>query len=160
MDERSRLFSRPTPRVVHAGLALLFVLGVACASTGTSGPPAATGSPAGSATSPGSSVPTLTILSPRSGQRVSAPVPIRYRVGGFVPGRTSLIVYFGEPGSSLSFELPLGSAAGVVRLEDHPMLSGRRTMTFKLAMNHEPLLDAEAQVILRNVIIEGDRGAA
>jgi len=40
------------------------------------------------------------------------------------------------------------------------MLSGKRTLTFKLAMNHQPLEDAEAEVILPNVIIEGERGAA
>jgi hypothetical protein len=40
------------------------------------------------------------------------------------------------------------------------MLSGKRTLTIKLAIDHQPLQNAEAQVILRNVIIEGDRGAA
>jgi hypothetical protein len=81
-------------------------------------------------------------------------------VSGFAPGKTSLFVYLGEPGSSLQFEFPLAAATGVVRLEDHPMLSGKRTLTLKLAMNHQPLEDVEAQVILRSLVIEGERGAA
>jgi len=60
----------------------------------------------------------------------------------------------------MHFELPLASSTGVVRLEDHPMLSGKRTLTLMLALNHQPLQDDQAQVIIRNVIIEGDRGAA
>ncbi|HYT80255.1 MAG TPA: hypothetical protein VEQ37_13590 [Actinomycetota bacterium] len=160
MDRRPHFFSRPTFPLVTGGASLLILLGVACGGKAPSSSPAASVSPAEATTSPGSLVPALTILSPRSGQRVLAPVPIRYRVGGFVPGKTSLIVYLGEPGSSLSFEFPLASATGVIRLEDHPMLSGKRTLTFKLAMNHQPLEDAEAEVILPNVIIEGERGAA
>ncbi len=160
MDRRPPLLSRPTFSLVEAGLALLFLSGVACASKATSSPPAATGSPAAAATSPGSSVPTLTILSPHSGERVIAPVPIRYSVQGFVPGKTSLFVYLGEPGSSREFELPLATASGVVRLADHPMLSGRKTLTFKLALGHQPLQNAEARVVLRSMVIEGERGAA
>jgi len=86
--------------------------------------------------------------------------PIRYSVQGFVPGKTSLFVYLGEPGSSREFELPLATASGVVRLADHPMLSGRKTLTFKLALGHQPLENAEARVVLRSMVIEGERGAA
>jgi hypothetical protein len=112
-----------------------------------------------SVTPPSASVPTLSILSPRSGDRVSAPVPIRYVVTGFVSGSTSLFVYLGVPGSSLEFELPLRAMTGVVYLEDQPMLSGKRTLTFKLAVNHQPLQNPETQVVLRHVVIEGKRGA-
>jgi hypothetical protein len=156
MDRRPLLFSPVTSRLVHGAVALFLLLGAACA---TKASPNAAGSPGAVATSPGSSAQELTILSPHSGDRVSAPVPIRYSVQGFVPDRTSLIVYLGQPGSSLHFELPLASSSGVVRLEDHPMLSGKRTLTIRLALNHQPLPDSEAQVILRSVIIEGDRGA-
>jgi hypothetical protein len=69
-------------------------------------------------------------------------------------------VYVGEPGSSLEFELPVTTATGVVYLGDHPMVSGRRTLTLKLAMNHQPFRNAGAQAILRNVVIEGERGGA
>src|SRR6266545_3196197 len=53
MDRRPPLLSRPTFSLVEAGLALLFLSGVACAGKATSSPPAATGSPAAAATSPG-----------------------------------------------------------------------------------------------------------
>src|SRR6266536_521773 len=72
MDRRPHFFSRPTFPLVTAGTSLLILLGVACGGKATSSSPAASVSPAQATTSPGSPVPTLTILSPRSGQRVSA----------------------------------------------------------------------------------------
>jgi hypothetical protein len=158
MNGRSHALSPLTPRLMHVGVALFLLVGTACASKGS--PQAPTGSPGAVSTSPGSSAAALTILSPHSGDRVSAPVPIRYTVQGFVPDSTSLIVYLGQPGSSMHFELPLPTASGVVRLDDHPMLSGKRTLTIRLAVNHQPLPDGQGQVILRSLIIEGSRGAA
>jgi hypothetical protein len=158
MNGRSHALTPLSLRLMHVGMALFLLVGAACAGKGS--PQASTGSPGASASSAASSAAALSILSPHSGDRVSAPVPIRYTVQGFVPERTSLIVYLGQPGSSLHFELPLPTASGVVRLEDHPMLSGKRTLTIRLAVNHQPLPDSEAQVILRSVIIEGSRGAA
>jgi hypothetical protein len=158
MNRRRHLLLMPR-LPTWAGASLLIALAVACGSGDASNIPRPTVSQVLSVTPPSAAVPTLTILSPHSGERVSAPVPIRYVVTGFVSGNTSLFVYLGGPGSSLEFELPLRAMSGVVYLEDQPMLSGKRTLTFQLAVDHQPLQNPEAQVILRDVVIEGKRGA-
>lgn len=145
------------PRL-RAGV-LLLVLMSACASGARSGDPSPH-TPAAQETQGNTPVPTLVILSPQTGDTVTAPVPIRYRVSGLDvrPGRSYLQLYLGEPGSSPTFEFPLTHATGVVFLEAHPMLSGMRTMTFELAVgNHHPIQTPEARVTLSNVIVEGDR---
>jgi hypothetical protein len=152
-------FSVLRPLMVWAGAGLLIVLGAACGDKAVSGL-RATDSPTPLTSSSGFAVPTLTILSPHSGERVSAPVPIRYRVTKFASGRTTLLLYPGVLGSSPEFAFPLSDATGVVTLEDQPMVSGRRTLTFILAMDDRPLQNPEAQVILRNVVIEGKKGGA
>jgi hypothetical protein len=147
------LTTRP---LFRGGVALLVVLAAACAGGGSN----PRSSPSTSV-SPSAQVPTLEILSPRSGDRVSAPVPISYVVTGFTAGLDSgyLIVYVGDPGSSLQFDLRLSGATGVVHLDDHPMLSGKRDLTLQLAENHQPLTNPEATVTLHDVIIEGKRGS-
>ena len=149
---------RVIPRL-RAG-AYLLVLASACAS----GPGSDAGLHASATpeTQAEASVPTLIILSPSTGDTVMAPVPIRYRVTGLDirPGGSYLQLHLGEPGSSPMFEFPLTRAMGVVFLQPDPMLSGRRTLTFELALaDHHPIQNPEAQVTLRNVIVEGDRGA-
>jgi hypothetical protein len=141
--------------------ALLLVLASACVSGPGSGE-ASPDAPATQETQADASVPTLVILSPRTGETVTPPVPIRYRVTGIDIHRGSSYVqlYLGKPGSSPMIEYPLTHASGIVFLKAHPMLSGRRTLTFELALaDHQPLRNPEARVTLQDVIVEGDRGA-
>jgi len=89
-------------------------------------------------------------------------VPIRYVVTGFEvgPGGGYLNVYLGPPQSSVPFAVCLDDPSGVAYLEGHPMLSGRRTLTFQLATaDHRPVTDPQAQVTVPNVIIEGERAS-
>jgi hypothetical protein len=158
--------AHPSPwwktRAVRAAVGLA-LLAVACGGGGATGAPRPPASSVRPETVNASTVPTLTILSPRSGDRVSSPVPIRYVVSGLDvrPDRGHLHLYLGDPGSSRLFELPLRSATGVVYLQGHPMLSGRREiLTFQLATaDHRLVQNPEARVTLHNVIIEGDKGA-
>jgi hypothetical protein len=106
-------------------------------------------------------VPTLAILAPHNGQEVVAPFAVRYRITGFDvgnPPRKYMHVYTGKPGASFRIELPLSRQAGRVTVPDHPMLSGRRNLTFVLARaNHQDLRNAEARSTVYRVLISGSR---
>lgn len=108
-----------------------------------------------------STPPTLTILSPTSGETVRAPFPVRYRVTGFrvgPPPYGHMHAFVGDPNRSVLIELPLTRQAGVVLFPDNKRLSGRRNLTFQLATaNHKLLRNPEARFTVFNLVIEGRR---
>ena len=64
-----------------------------------------------------------------------------------------LTVSVGADGKGLTFELRLRQASGVVRVPDHPLLSGRRDLLFALAgEDRQPL--PGTRVRIENVTIE------
>lgn len=134
-------------------VAAIAVLGFALAAAGAQASPAVD-----------RATPTLVILSPHNGQEVVSPFVVRYRVTGFAVGkplRRYLHAYTGKPGASFRIELPLLRQAGQVTVPDHPMLSGRRNLTFVLARaNHQDLRNPEARFTVYRLLISGSRSAS
>ena len=101
--------------------------------------------------------PRLTILSPATGETVRAPPEIRFRIRCFRVGPAPyghLHALTGPPGASPRFELRPRRQAGTVVLPD-PLLSGRLTLTFRLARaNHAPVRNRAARVVVRDVNFE------
>jgi hypothetical protein len=111
----------------------------------------------------GAQTPTLQILSPQPGDTLAAPFKVRYRVVGFAVGNPPLghmNLYLGRVGASFKMVLPLTRQSGEVLVRDHPMLSGKRNLTFVLARADQTLLKAPtARVTVPGVVIEGSRRA-
>jgi hypothetical protein len=101
--------------------------------------------------------PRLTILSPRPGDTVRAPVEVRFRVRCFRLGAAPhghIHAWARRPGESRRYELRPKRQAGVVQIPD-ATLSGEHTLTFQLARaNHRPLRNTEARVVVRGVVFE------
>lgn len=123
----------------------------------TAPPPAgATTVPVPGTTSAPVAVPTLRILSPKSGDVVAAPVPVQYAVSNFDvgPGRGALQLTLGD-GGPFGVSLGLEGPSGVVYLDDN-RLSGNRTLVFTLiTADARPLTNPEATVRIANVTLEG-----
>ena len=109
-----------------------------------------------------SQLPRLTILSPRSGETVRAPFKVRYSVAGFRIGAAPyghIRVYVDRVGG-LRFDLAARGQSGETAVPDHPLLSGRRDLVFVLVRaNGTRVPGAKATFTLRDVVIEGRRGA-
>lgn len=108
------------------------------------------------ATSVPASVPTLRILSPKSGDVVAPPVAVQYSVTGFDvgPGKGALRLTLGD-GGAFALSLALDGQSGVVYLDDN-RLSGLRTLVFTLmTAANQPLTNPEATVRIANVTLEG-----
>jgi hypothetical protein len=126
--------------------------------------PAITAPPPPSATTvtttmpPPVAVPTLRIITPKSGETVSAPVPVQYAVSGFDvgPGRGAMQLTLGD-GGGFGVSMQLSGPSGVVYLDD-PRLSGVRTLVFTLiTADGRALTNAEATVRIPNVTVTGGR---
>ncbi len=106
--------------------------------------------------------PRLVILAPIDGAKVNAPFRVRYRITGFRvgPGAGHMNVYTGAVGHSFHFELGVALASGTVRIPDHPMLSGKRDLTFVLVRADDSLLTQRgARFRVEDVLISGSRSA-
>jgi hypothetical protein len=130
-------------------LAFVAALGAVCAAGG--GAPAADGRAC--------TTPTLAILSPRSGETVKAPFPVRYRVRCFRvgPGSGHLHAWLNPERNGMRVELPLRRTYGTVTFPDHPLFSGRRTVLFELARADHPRVRARMARVVVLLMIEGMR---
>lgn len=109
-----------------------------------------------SETEPSCGPPTLHVSSPSDGARVTAPFPIAYETECFSAGRDGTI-YFTTNG--INVDLHPQKSAGTVTVPDHPLQSGRRTVTIQLTdTSGRPLDNPEATVVM-TIIIEGSRSA-
>jgi hypothetical protein len=99
--------------------------------------------------------PTLHILAPADNSTVTTPFELRFEVECFPrnPEDTWTILM-----STDGLRVPLhpSTTNGTVDVSDHPLLSGRRTVTFQLAERSGPLTDASARVVV-HLTIEGSR---
>jgi hypothetical protein len=122
------------------------IAGSSPSSTSASPPPTSGGQSCGP--------PDLRVLSPADGTRVRAPFPVRYEVKCFEFGQDGTI-YVSVDG--MRFDLHPAEPTGTVTVPDHPLLSGRRTVTIQLARpGGQALANPEATVAL-NITIEGRR---
>lgn len=130
-------------------VAFVAALGAACAVGG--GAPAADGRAC--------TTPALAILSPRSGETVRAPFPVRYRVRCFRvgPGSGHLHAWLERNGMQTHIELPLRRTYGTVTFPDHPLNSGRRTVLFELARADHTRVRARTARVVVLLMIEGMR---
>lgn len=148
-----------------AAIAVFGLLAAACTegrriTTGGDATPSPDTTATGGARPEGGTAPTLTIQSPRTGETVTAPFDVAYEVTGFEVGAGNgflqMIVAGAE--NAKPIEIPLTEAKGVVKVGDDKMLTGKRDLTFALAgADHKLLANPEAQVTVRDVIIEGRR---
>ena len=108
-------------------------------------------------------VPTLEILSPKSGATLSLPAEIGYRVDGFAvtAGVRLAVSALGTDGPPVELVLP--DASGTVMLPDvkAAFLAGSRDLVFRLVSpSGLRLPNAEAAVVVRSVRVQGGRAAA
>ncbi len=131
-------------------LAFIAALGAACAVGG--------GAPAADAHCTG---PTLAILSPRSGETVKPPFPVRYRVRCFRvgPGSGHLHAWPTPERDWLRIELPLRWPYGTVTFPDNnKVFTGYRNVLFELARgDHRRVRAGAARVVVFRLTIEGRR---
>jgi hypothetical protein len=145
--------------------ALVAVLAtLACSPARVEPPPTSTGAstetvppqqqPSGS--EPGCGMPTLRVLSPPDGARVTTPFPITYETECFSPAHDGTI-YFATDG--IRVDLHPQTSDGTLTVPDQPLLSGRRTVTIQLTNAHgQPLDNPEATTVI-TITIEGSRDA-
>jgi hypothetical protein len=148
--------------VVAVVAAALAASTVGCSERPSSAPGEAPATPSsqssGSTGVPGASTEraTLIILSPRSGETVTAPIPIRYEVLEVEIGEGVHLHAYVDSTDATPIEIPLRAASGTARLPSHPLLGGRRDLIFQLVRDdHTPL--PGARVVLHDLIIEGER---
>jgi hypothetical protein len=153
-----------TVRVMRA-VAVAAVLAVAwptsaCTASSTGSPPTRTGTVAETqsptaGSEPGCGPPALRVLSPRDGARVTAPFALTYEISCFSVGHDGTI-YFTVDGIRL--DLHPQNSSGTVTVPDHPMLSGRRTVTIQLADTKGRALGNPEASMVMTIVIEGSRG--
>ncbi|MGH2657230.1 MAG: hypothetical protein ACRDIZ_11130 [Actinomycetota bacterium] len=100
--------------------------------------------------------PALTIISPGSGETVTAPVTIRYEILGVDVAPGMHLHAFVDSTTATPIEIPLRGSSGSAVLPGHPLLGGRRDLILQLARaDHRPV--EGARVVLHDLIIEGER---
>jgi hypothetical protein len=154
-----------TIRPVRRAITLAAVLAAiwpaqACSPQSTASPPTSTDTvgqqPKTTAGAPDCGSPTLRVHSPRDGATVTAPFPVTYETQCFSVEHDGTI-YFVTDGIQVNLHPRMST--GTVTVPDHPLLSGRRTVTIQLTNpNGQPLKNSEATTMM-TIVIEGSRGA-
>jgi hypothetical protein len=103
--------------------------------------------------------PVLTIQSPRSGETVTPPWPVRYAVSGLRVGPTHPVrILVSLAGLNRMVHLTAARQTGVVDVPDDRFFSGRRDVVFTLLRGDgTPYTNKGASYTLTNLIIAGSR---
>jgi hypothetical protein len=104
--------------------------------------------------------PTLEITSPKPGETISPPTPVRFAVTDFTVAKGAGHIEVFMPGVSSSPNVPLQETdePGLAYLPADKFLSGKRDLTFVLARGDGTHLDnPEARVTITGLTIQGRR---
>jgi hypothetical protein len=103
--------------------------------------------------------PVLVIRSPRPGQTVTPPWPVRYVITGLKVGPARpVVILVGLVGLNRTLQLTATRQSGVVKVPDDRFFSGRRDVVFTLVDGAgEAYSNRGASYVVKNLIIAGNR---
>ena len=103
--------------------------------------------------------PVLTIRSPRSGDTVTPPWPVRYSLTGLKVGSSSPVrIRVAVAGQPRTIQLTVTRPFGVLEVPDDRFWSGRRDVVFTLLRsNGSAYVNARASYTVTNLTIAGSR---